>query len=102
MSRVRCPLSAEAERLVAFSILFPHSPCRASRSLLVSCGIARAARGCSIAGSSIQHQEVEPVRPNNATAPNRLPRFPFSGFGQFEYRACAPTASPAAVGKGRR
>jgi hypothetical protein len=39
---------------------------------------------------------------NKAPAPNRRPRFPLGGLGEFEYLVCAPSASPAAVGEARR
>ncbi len=39
---------------------------------------------------------------NKAPAPNRRPRFPLGGFGEFEYPVGARPASPAAVGEARR
>jgi hypothetical protein len=40
--------------------------------------------------------------PNKAPSPNRRPRFPLGGLGEFEYHVCAPPASLAAVGEARR
>ena len=40
--------------------------------------------------------------PNQAPAPNRRPRFPLSGVGEFDDLICAPPASPAAVGEAQR
>jgi len=42
------------------------------------------------------------LRPNEAPAPNRRPRFPLGGSKKFEYRFCAPPSSPAAVGEAQR
>ncbi len=39
---------------------------------------------------------------NKAPAPNRRPRFPIGGVGEFEYRVCARPATPAAVGESQR
>jgi hypothetical protein len=41
-------------------------------------------------------------RANNAPAPNRRPRFPLGGPGEFEYPVGARPASPAAVGEAQR
>ena len=35
-------------------------------------------------------------------APNRRPRFPFGGLGEFGHPVCARPASPAAVGEAQR
>ena len=43
---------------------------------------------------------VTPI--NKAPAPNRRPSFPLGGPGEFEYRICALSASPAAVGEAQR
>jgi hypothetical protein len=39
---------------------------------------------------------------NQAPAPNRRPRFPLSGLGEFGRPICAPPASQAAVGEAQR
>jgi len=38
---------------------------------------------------------------NRAPAPNRRPRFPLGGLGEFEFHVCAPPPSPV-VGEARR
>src|SRR6266404_6509253 len=52
---------------------------------------------CQIRGRSIFI--ILLIEPNKAPAPNRRPRFPLGGLGEFEYRVCAPPPSPAAVGE---
>jgi hypothetical protein len=42
------------------------------------------------------------MKPNEAPAPNRRPRFPFRALCQFHYPVCAQPASPAAVGEAQR
>jgi len=42
------------------------------------------------------------MKPNQAPAPNRRPRFPLGSPEEFEYPVCAPSASPAAVGEAQR
>lgn len=39
---------------------------------------------------------------NKAPAPNRRPRFPLGGLGEFQYRVCARPSLPAAVGEAHR
>ncbi len=39
---------------------------------------------------------------NHAPAPNRRLRFPLGSLAWFDYRLCAPPASPAAVGEAQR
>jgi hypothetical protein len=44
----------------------------------------------------------EEPAPNEAPAPNRRPRFPIGGLGNFEYGFCGPPAFAAAVGEAQR